>query len=393
MYGKTKWILMVMLALLLPFGAASAGEARDLCAECKFSTNGKPQFTYKLLYNDQYNFAWETLAKKNVYLEVRLPEGETAWGVHIKWERVNKDWQIELKEGGEWVPYHKDETGFLSTYAPLPGVTEFRIAAHQRLPEKLRIQEMYVLSEGDLPDWVQVWEPTYEKADMLLVVAHPDDEYVFMGGLIPYYGAERGKNVLVAYITESTAQRRMELLDGLWTVGQRSYPLLGKFYDRYTTNLKTAYERLGEKKTKRYMVELFRHYKPEVVVTHDIKGEYGHGVHKLCADIVLNALERSADPAKDVESAEMYGVWDVPKAYLHLYPENEVIMNWDAPLSAFGGKTGFDMADAGFLCHLSQQETKYEVYRDGPYDSRRFGLVRSLVGPDVEKNDLFENIE
>ena len=36
--------------------------------------------------------------------------------------------------------------------------------------------------------------------------------------------------------------------------------------------------------------------------------------------------------------------------------------------------------------------TAYEVYTDGPYDSQVFGLYRSLVGEDLEHNDLFENI-
>ena len=62
-------------------------------------------------------------------------------------------------------------------------------------------------------------------------------------------------------------------------------------------------------------------------------------------------------------------------------------------LDAFGGKTAFEVADAGWQCHLSQVAMgKYEVYVDGPYDSQVFGLYRSKVGPDKEHNDFFENM-
>ena len=281
----------------------------------------------------------------------------------------------------------------MTTYTPLPGVTEFRIAAHQRVSDRLAIHELNVLSAGETPAWVQRWEPTFEEADLLLMVAHPDDEYVFMGGTIPYYGAGQGKKVLVAYLTESAAERRTELLDGLWTVGQKSYPLLGKFHDRYTTNLEKAYKQLGKEKTQRYMIELVRHYRPKVVVSHDVNGEYGHGAHKLCADIVRNALKAAADPRKEPDLAAKYGTWDVPKAYLHLYGQDQVVMDWHQPLAAFGGKSAFEMAQLGYACHLSQQHTEFMVYDDDPYDGKKFGLVRSLVGEDVEKNDFFEHLD
>ena len=141
------------------------------------------------------------------------------------------------------------------------------------------------------------------------------------------------------------------------------------------------------------MIELFRHYKPDVVVTHDIHGEYGHGVHKVCADIVLYALERSGNQKVDKASAKEYGTWNVPKCYIHLYEKDQVIFDWNAmTLEAFGGRTAFDVADTAWHCHLSQQHTEYQVYVDGPYDSQIFGLYRSTVGTDQEHNDFFENI-
>lgn len=45
---------------------------------------------------------------------------------------------------------------------------------------RLFIVELHVFTEGDVPVWVQKWEPTLEKADLLALAAHPDDEILFL---------------------------------------------------------------------------------------------------------------------------------------------------------------------------------------------------------------------
>ena len=61
--------------------------------------------------------------------------------------------------------------------------------------------------------------------------------------------------------------------------------------------------------------------------------------------------------------------------------------------TGIGGRSAYDVANDAWHCHLSQQQTKYEVYMDGPYDSQIFGLYRSLVGPDELHNDFFEHLD
>ena len=392
-WRKVILCLFVLLAALIT-AAAAAEEARNIASRCAYKGSKGSGRNPDALFNGDYMYYWESNKAKDPWLEVTLPEGETCSGVQIKWAFVNKAWSVEVEEDGKWVAVDSYKYDIQNTWTPLDNVTKFRIAAHFKWKGTIAINELGVYSAGERPASVQVWEPTVEKADLLVVIAHPDDEYVFLGAVIPYSGAERGKNVLVCYVTESSVARRTELLDGLWTAGQRTYPLIGKFHDRYTMSMETAYARDGKNKLRNYMIEVFRHYKPDVVVTHDINGEYGHGMHKVSADMVINALGKSGNKKYEPKSAKEYGTWEVPKCYIHLYEKDRIIFDWQGmKLEAFGGKTAYEVADAAWQCHLSQVAVgKYKVYIDGDYDSQIFGLYRSTVGPDREHNDFFENI-
>ena len=397
--GIRRLLITLGIGMLLAagcFGAAGAEEARNIAAQCRYRIPRKSSKNTWVLCDGRYSEYWESVKTRNPWLEVTLPEGETCSGVQIKWEQLNTQWSVEVEQDGKWVKAGEATGAYLTTWTPLPGVTKFRVSSSFSRWDCMKILEIEVYSAGEIPATVQMWEPTVEKADLLLVVAHPDDEYVFLGALIPFYGAENGKNVLVCYITKSRYGRQAEMLDSLWAAGQRTYPLPGIFNDRYTRDLETAYKKVGKKKAQEYMIEVFRHYKPDVVVTHDIHGEYGHGMHKLCADIVINALNESGDSKVCRKSAKEYGTWEVPKCYIHLYgrEKDQVKFDWKGtPLNAFGGKSAWQVADEAFRCYVSQYTTTtYEVYTDGPYDSQVFGLYRSLVGEDLEHNDLFENI-
>ena len=138
-----------------------------------------------------------------------------------------------------------------------------------------------------------------------------------------------------------------------------------------------------------YVTGLFRRYQPDVVITHDVKGEYGHGAHRTTADAAIHAVTLAADAAYAPETGES---WQVKKLYLHLYTENALEMDWRRPLEAFQGKTAFQVADEAFKMHKSQQSNGLIVQDWGEYANNRYGLYFSTVGPDEEKNDFFENI-
>ena len=282
-------------------------------------------------------------------------------------------------------------------------------------PNSVCINELSVYTPGEVPDTVQKWSaPVEDGTDLILFSTHGDDEQLFFAGLLPYYAGELGYQVQVVYLTDHTNQvgtRRMrEMLAGLWAVGVTTYPVFGSFADFKTEDKDAAYQTfkaLGSSREELlgFVVEQIRRFNPLVVVGHDFEGEYRHGQHMVYAELLAEALEISNDESYYPELAEQYGLWDVPKAYFHLYEENEIVMDWDQPLEKFGGLTAFQVTQQlGFPCHKSQQNTWFYrwIYGDygevtqasqlEKYSPCHYGLYRSTVGDDVEKNDFFENL-
>lgn len=257
--------------------------------------------------------------------------------------------------------------------------------------------DIYLFSGQDYPDFVQKWEANCKQADILVLSAHADDEYLMFGGTIPYYAKERGLQVQVVYLTTHFEEqpRPHELLNGLWTAGVRNYPVFGIIGDiplHPIHSLEEAAALYDLNNVLEWFVEQIRIFKPSVIVTHDVNGEYGHGAHMLAAKTVQDAVGVSADPAYFPDSANKYGVWDVPKTYLHFWKENTVVMDWEQPLDSFGGLTARDAAELAYNEHKSQHKWDFIVGYQEQYDIRMFGLYRTLVGVD-EKADFMDHIE
>ena len=82
----------------------------------------------------------------------------------------------------------------------------------------------------------------------------------------------------------------------------------------------------------------------------------------------------------------------VKKLYVHLWMQNQILMDWDVPLDATGAITPYALAVAGFEKHSSQYGY-FRVERQGvQYDNRLFGLYFTSVGPDVKGGDFFDNV-
>ncbi len=335
--------------------------------------------------------------------EITITSDTDIAGIYIIYELSSQKGVLEYNAKSQ----NLGDNNFLHEYVKLEEKTKEAKITYET---ETKIGEIYVLSEGELPSFVEVWNPPFEKADLLLFSTHSDDEQLFFLGLIPTYVA-RGANVQVVYFTNhfDNPKRLHEQLHGLYTVGIRNYPVIGIIPDAWSTTLDGAIKNMNksnltEDDALKYEVANIRRFKPLVIVGHDENGEYSHGQHILNTYILKKAIIKANDPTYDEESLNNYGLWDTPKLYLHLYKENPIVMDYDTPLEYFDGKTAYEVSKEGYSKHLSQQWTWFTAWILGKnkeftkateiktYSPLEFGLYRSLVGEDINKNDMFENL-
>lgn len=310
--------------------------------------------------------------------------------LYIQWDHPVEPYQIRTDTG----TVDCGENGFLHEFILLP---EASGSVTVMLPEPaMGIDKLRIFTDGSVPEDVQIWQPPWERADIMLVAAHADDEILFMGGIIPTYGVEAGARVQVVYLSEfwsTTPVREHEKLNGLWEDGLTAYPVCGNFRDAYAKDLEQAQKIYDLQAMTDYLTDTIRRFQPQVVVTHDFDGEYGHGFHQLTALAVAQALEAAGDGTcrTDTEMFQTYGAWDVPKAYFHLYPENAIRMDLNVPLASMGGRTALEVAKEAYLKHASQQWCWFYVSDTYKYSCADFGLYRTSVGFDVA-DSMLENI-
>lgn len=400
-----KWFTALFAALLMLCAAnvALAAEASDITDSCTFKASTS-KFKYTQMTDKKYTSYWKANKTKNPFIQVTSPDADTLiGGVYICFGNLPASYEIQVSEDGKSWTTAAEGPQFLHAWVPLETPARYvRMQVTTGKQYELYLNEFFVLGVGDKPDWVQDWQPTCEKADIMFIATHPDDELIFFGGAIPTYAVEMKRDVVVAYLTKSNGTRSSELLNGLWYMGVRNYPVIGSFSDKMYKAMDKSYSYAGsgsvakgKKLVNEWFVELYRKYQPEVVVTHDINGEYGHSMHMMVSDAAYNAIALAANEDEFIDSTVAYGTWEVKKLYRHLWPENQIQFDWNVPLTSMGGATGLELADSAFeLFHKTQETSGQSVLTTGlEYDNSLFGLVYTTVGEDVAKNDFLENID
>ena len=400
---KTTCILVLIIFMLTMNAAGEVAQDLTFEAQIQIKNGG---YSKRFVWDRNVDTGVKLDKTADPWILIETPENTPSAAVYIEFGSVILPFTVQFEENGKWTDVVSWQGDYAQVYLPYPPNNKVRLffdTDHRYTP--LDIRELFVYSEGETDaSNVHAWAPQLKKSDLLVLVAHPDDELLWLGGILPYYAGEKQMNVTVAYLTCSKYTRRLELLNGLWHCGVHNYPEIGSFPDVKSYSTYDLYMKWGGiTNVDLYVTRLLRRYKPEVVVTQALDGEYGHAAHMICPDTLARAVDLAADKSFDVQSIEQFGLWKDKKLYVHKAVDNipSTVMNWRQPLSYFNGKTAFDIAEEAYRFHASQPQTPvnngkaffYVVPEDEENSSAIFTLYKSTVGEDEQGGDLFEHID
>jgi len=228
--------------------------------------------------------------------------------------------------------------------------------------------------------------------DIMLVVTHPGDEYLYLGGVLSYYVSELGYTAVVVYMTSVDETQQQEAAKSLRALGVSEEPVFGDFEDVYSDDIDVIEECWSESKVREFLTEAIRKYKPAVVFSHDLNGEYGNAAHMMTARGVRKAVKDAASKRSFSDSAEKYGVWQVKRLFLHLYTRGDasISIDRDAPLEVFSGRTAIEVEED--LYESFSEEYRYPLdVGDETYSVADYGLYYSDPDLDVlpQDDDIF----
>jgi len=254
--------------------------------------------------------------------------------------------------------------------------------------------------------------PQPVKAAVMIVIAHPDDEAYFPG-LLPYLCLVRKLPVVFVVMTSGEAGitppgnrelREEEMRRACRIYGMPNEPGFARFADgAYLGTLEDNWKLWGgEDKAAAWLVQQIRRYRPEVIVTHALDGEYGHPNHVGTALSVTKAFAGASDPVAyplapaEVRNTNMSGglaPWAPKKLYVHRWATRPLEFRQDVPLPGGNGQTCLQLGNLGGRQHVSQGYGDKDIAElDGPALTK-FGLYATTVGPDEKGGDLLEHID
>ena len=376
--------VLLLLAAVLPAYAETA-QAEDLTKRMTFDFGSYGKAEKNILERSAARQTFKAGASFSM-----------TWKEPLSDARLCLQW-LELPENVSVLQY--DESGTLLKKETLPSLPETittlmpeaRKAVVQGGETEMVVWFCAVYGAGELPDPFHDFLETPDHLDYLLISTHPDDDVLYLGSVVPVYGAEQGYTGTVVYVTTPNRERITEAENGAWAMGVRYRPVFLGMTDVSDAQQKKKGKLFRYEDVLLNIVRTYRSLRPLVVFAQDFKGEYGHWQHELTSKAAQEAFSLAADPSYDPESAAQYGVWQVQKLFVHLYKQNTILIDAHAPLSFFDGKDAFEVARAAYKKHASQQKYRFKVERDdGRFPFNRFGMAEGVV---EVGNDVFDNID
>jgi N-acetyl-1-D-myo-inositol-2-amino-2-deoxy-alpha-D-glucopyranoside deacetylase len=281
---------------------------------------------------------------------------------------------------------------------PLPEEPEARPTS----PAEAVLQEAGSVLEQADPSDVLSMDALDAPRRILLVHAHPDDETINNGATMAQYAArgahvtlvtctlgEEGE-VLVPELIHLAADRDdalglhrvNELAAAMEALGVRDHRFLGgagHFRDSGmmglpTNNRPECFWQADLDTAADLLVEVIREVRPQVVVTYDENGGYGHPDHIQAHRVAMGAVRAAADPAY---RPDLGPAWDVPKVYWCCMPRSVIQAGIDA-LAEAGEETMFEgVTDASDLPFVVEDDVVAAAVDGRAFSAAKLDAMRA----------------
>lgn len=196
---KKRWLYLMILLIVLLCAPALAD---DLAGECKIYQAEKGRLD-SLTDHDDATGVQLREAVEHV-LEIR-PGATPVASLSLVMGRDMLPFTVQTQGAdGRWTVIARvADTDYAQRYVSFPPQSRpFRLVFAGEKPAPLSLREVYLFAEGQAdPALAHDWQAPCDKADMMTIVAHPDDELLWFGGTIPYYAGQQGLKLQAVYMT------------------------------------------------------------------------------------------------------------------------------------------------------------------------------------------------
>ncbi len=237
---------------------------------------------------------------------------------------------------------------------------------------------------------------------LLCVHPHPDDESIACGGVLAR-AADAGVRTVVVTCTageegenlagidlgadDLVVHRRRELAEALDILGVHRHHELG-YRDSGMAGTASnehpdSFARADVEVAAARLAAILREERPQVVVSDDVHGTYGHPDHVQAHRVTVRAVQLAADPSAPVPGP----VWQVSKRYSHTLGKGRLLAGHRALLAAglpspFGDAAVEEVEDLQVGTPDEQVTTEVDVGAWLERKSAAMAAHRSQIGPD-----------
>lgn len=229
--------------------------------------------------------------------------------------------------------------------------------------------------------------------DLMIICAHPGDEYLFLGGALPIYAGEQGRSAVVVYLCQSDEAQQVAAKQALARFGDNVQAVFGSFSNADTNTEEDQLKYWDSREVITYLVGVIREYRPAIVLTHQTLGEYGSGAHIVTSDSTFFAVRYAAQANRYPESSALYGAWQVQRLFFHQTGDQIVTLDRSQPVARFGGLTALELDQQGYAYYPDPYPIK--ITDESGYTNAQYGLTFAVdeTSFDPASGDLFAGLD